>query len=134
MWHFTWNEDSVIHALLLKEPPLWAQGWSERLGLKPFAPGVEIPTAEARALRIADPRLFGNYMEEVWHAAERYIAGADESSWEDPIDVTGRVMKGYTLLGQIVGSHGYRHVGELDLAVGEHVRDVHDALAGLDIT
>jgi hypothetical protein len=116
MWHFHWNEDSIVHALLLKRSPLWADGWAERLKLKPFVPGQTISTEEAQSLRIEDPELFCRYMEAVWEATERYIAEADESSWEELISVTGRTMRVYTLLGQIAGSHGYRHIGELDLA------------------
>lgn len=116
MWHFHWNEDSVIHWLLQKKPPLWTQGWAERLNLKPFSPGVTITTKEAQALRIEDPDLFREYMEAVWQATDHYIAEADEAAWDDMIEVSGRTMRVYTLLGQIVGSHGYRHVGELDLA------------------
>jgi hypothetical protein len=116
MWHFHWNEDSVVHALLLRKAPLWASGWAERLRLKPFVPGQEISTEEAQALRIPDVGLFKQYMEAVWRATEDYIAAADEQSWEELINVTGREMRVYTLLGQIAGSHGYRHSGELDLA------------------
>jgi hypothetical protein len=86
------------------------------LELKPFAPGKEISTEEAQALRIADVGLFRQYMEAVWRATEDYLAAADEETWEQSIHVTGRDMRVYTLLGQIAGSHGYRHSGELDLA------------------
>jgi DinB superfamily len=116
MWHFIFSEDTLVHFLLQKTTPLWASGWAQKLGLQPFAYGVEVTTAEAQALRIQDTRLFREYMELVWKAAEDYIREADEDSWDKLIPVRGVQVCASTLLGQMVGSHGYRHSGELDLA------------------
>src|SRR5713101_5125769 len=83
MWHSVRTEDNILRFILQGRPTIWGEGnWHERLGLPPREQGTGMATEEARAFRIADPRLFMEYVEEVWREFEAYLAGISDGGAE----------------------------------------------------
>jgi len=123
VWHCTRTEDNILRFILQKRPTIWMDGnWHERLDLPPRVQGTGMPTEEARALRIADPALFIEYVEEVWREFEAYLAGITDGG----VELSERVvtvkplgdMPAIQAIGQVCISHLFIHYGELALLRG----------------
>jgi hypothetical protein len=123
VWHCVRTEDNILRFILQKRPTIWAdENWHERLGLPPRVQGTGMPTEEARALRIADPALFMQYVEEVWREFEAYLAGiADGGAELSERIVTVKPlgdMPAIQTIGQVCISHLFIHLGEIALLRG----------------
>jgi DinB family protein len=123
VWHCVRTEDNILRFILQKRPTIWGEGnWHERLGLPPRVQGTGMPTEEARTIRIADPVLFMEYVEEVWREFEAYLAGitdggADLSARVVTVKPLG-VMPAIQAIGQVCISHLFLHLGEVALLLG----------------
>ncbi len=123
VWHCVRTEDNILRFILQKRPTIWMDGnWHERLGLPPRVQGTGMPTEEARALRIADPALFIEYVEEVWREFEAYLAaitdgGAELSERVVTVKPLGD-MPAVQAIGQVCISHNFIHCGEIALLRG----------------
>jgi hypothetical protein len=122
-WHCARTEDNILRFILQGRPTIWADGnWHERLNLPPRVQGTGMPTEEARALHIADPKLFMEYVEEVWREFEAYLAeisdgGAELSERIVMVKPLGNIPA-IRAIGQICISHLYIHYGEIALLRG----------------
>ena len=81
-----------------------------------------MPTEEARAIRITDPVLFMEYVEEVWREFEAYLAditdgGAELSVRMVTVKPLGD-MPAIQTIGQVCISHLFIHLGEIALLKG----------------
>ena len=123
VWHSVRTEDNILRFILQKRPTIWMDGnWHERLDLPPRVQGTGMPTEEARALRIADPALFVEYVEEVWREFGAYLAaitdgGAELSERVVTVKPMGD-MPAIRAIGQVCISHNFIHYGELALLRG----------------
>jgi hypothetical protein len=119
VWHYVRTEDNVVRFILQnRRPTVWMEGgWAERLGLPPVAQGTGMPAAEAQALRIPDLDAFKQYMQQVWRSTEEYLSSPDESTFDRPVTVKPLgEMPAIRALGQVCVSHGFTHLGGLDLS------------------
>jgi hypothetical protein len=123
VWHCARTEDNILRFILQRRPTIWGDGnWHERLGLPPRVQGTGMPTEEARALRIADPGLFMEYVEEVWREFEEYLdnitdGGAELSERIVTVKPLGD-MPAVQAIGQVCISHLFIHFGEIALMLG----------------
>lgn len=119
VWHYVRTEDNVVRYVLQNRRPIvWAEGgYADRLGLPPVAQGTGMSTAESQALRIKDLGLFREYVGKVWASTDEYLAGVDPAALDATVTVKplGN-MPAIGALAQVCVSHGFTHVGEIELA------------------
>ena len=119
VWHYVRTEDNVIRYILQNRRPIvWAEGgYAEKLGLPPVAQGTGMTTQEAQALRLKDLGLFREYMAKVWASTDEFLARVDPASLDATVTIKPLGdMPGIRALAQVCVSHGFMHVGELELA------------------
>jgi DinB family protein len=123
VWHCARTEDNILRFILQRRPTIWMDGnWHERLGLPPRVQGTGMATEEARALHIADLKLFMEYVEEVWREFEAYLAdisdgGAELSERVVTVKPLGD-MPAIQAIGQVCITHPYIHLGEIAMLLG----------------
>jgi DinB family protein len=119
IWHYVRTEDNVVRFVLQnRRPTVWGEGgYPEKLGLHPAAQGTGMSAEEAQALRIKDIPLFARYMKEVWASSGEYVASLKEADLDRVIAMkfVGD-MPLARVLGMVAITHGYTHLGEIDLA------------------
>ena len=119
VWHYVRTEDNVVRFILQNRRPIvWAEGgYAEKLGLPPVAQGTGMTTQEAQALRLKDLALFREYMAKVWASTDEFLAKVDPASLDATVTIKPLGdMPGSRALAQVCVSHGFTHVGELELA------------------
>jgi hypothetical protein len=119
VWHYVRTEDNVVRYILqARRPIVWAEGgYAEKLGLPPVAQGTGMTTAEAQAMRIKDLGLFHEYMKKVWASTDEYLAKVDPASLDAVVTIKPLGdMPAIRALAQVCVSHGFTHVGEIELA------------------
>ena len=118
LWHFYRTEDNIVRFILQdRRPTVWMEGnWAERLGLPPVAQGTGMTTDDAHALRINDLAAFREYIDAVRASTDEYLANPDESTFARPVMVKPLgEMPAIRALGQVVMTHGFTHLGEIEL-------------------
>ena len=119
IWHYVRTEDNVVRYILQNRRPIvWAEGgYAEKLGLPPVAQGTGMTTAEAQAMRIKDLGLFREYMTKVWASTDEYVAKVDPAALDATVTIKPLGdMPAIRALAQVCVSHGFTHVGEIELA------------------
>jgi hypothetical protein len=118
LWHFVRTEDNIVRFILQnRRPTVWMEGaWAEKLGLPPVAQGTGMSPADAQALRINDIAAFNEYRSQVWQSTADYLANPDAEALDRPVMVRPLgEMPAIRALGQVCVSHGFTHLGELEL-------------------
>ena len=118
MWHYARTEDNIVRFILQgRRPTVWMEGgWSERLGLPPIAQGTGMTSEEAQSMRIADLGAFQRYVQDVWASTRDYLSNPDTSVFDQPVLVKPLgEMPAIRALGQVCMTHGFTHLGELEL-------------------
>jgi DinB family protein len=119
LWHYVRTEDNVVRFVLQnRRPTVWVEGgYPEKLGLHPAAQGTGMTPEEAQALRIKDIPLFSGYMKKVWASTDEYVTSLKEADLDRVIAMK---FVGDMPLGRVLGTvgitHGFTHLGEVDLA------------------
>jgi DinB superfamily len=119
VWHYVRTEDNVVRYILqARRPIVWAEGgYAEKLGLPPVAQGTGMSTAEAQALRLKDLGLFRDYVAKVWASTDEFLARVDPTALETTVTIKPLgEMPGIRALAQVCVSHGFTHIGEIELA------------------
>ncbi len=119
IWHYVRTEDNIVRFILQnRRPTVWMEGgWAEKLGLPPVAQGTGMSAADAQALRLNDLDGFKQYMQHVWQSTEDYLANPDREGFDTPVMVRPLgEMPAIRALGQVCVSHGFTHLGELELS------------------
>ncbi len=117
-WHFYRTEDNIVRFILQnRRPTVWMEGkWAERLGLPPVAQGTGMPPADAQSLRITDFDAFRGYIDAVRASSDEYLSDPDASTFDRPVLVKPLgEMPAIRALGQVVVTHGFTHLGEIEL-------------------
>jgi hypothetical protein len=118
MWHYARTEDNIVRFILQgRRPTVWMEGgWSEKLGLPAVAQGTGMPSADAQAMRIDDLDAFRQYVKDVYASTADYLAQPDASIFDTPVLVKPLgEMPAIRALGQVCMSHGFTHLGEIEL-------------------
>ena len=115
LWHVVRTEDSVIHFMWQKKPPVWnAEGWDKKIGMDARAQGTGMTQEQASSIRISDPGEFSKYMENVFKASEAFVDGTPEKDWDEVREMPYLGKRNlYELIGGIVLQHGSAHLGEI---------------------
>jgi DinB family protein len=119
VWHYVRTEDNVVRYILqARRPIVWAEGgYAEKLGLPPVAQGTGMSTAEAQALRLKDLGLFRDYVAKVWASTDEFLARIDPAALDATVTIKPLgEMPGIRALAQVCVSHGFTHIGEIELA------------------
>jgi hypothetical protein len=118
LWHYVRTEDNIVRFILQdRRPTVWMEGgWAEKLGLPPVAQGTGMPSADAQALRLNDLAAFDAYKRQVWASTKEWLANPDAGEFDKIITVKplGEMPK-IRALGQVCMTHGFTHLGELEL-------------------
>jgi len=118
LWHYARTEDNIVRFILQdRRPTVWMEGgWAERLGLPPIAQGTGMSVEDAHALRINDIPAFRQYMQDVWASTSEWLANPDRNAFDQIVTVKplGEMPK-IRALGQVCMTHGFTHLGELEL-------------------
>ena len=118
-FHYVRTEDNVVRYILqARRPIVWAEGgYAEKLGLPPVAQGTGMSTAEAQALRLKDLGLFRDYVAKVWASTDEFLARIDPAALDATVTIKPLgEMPGIRALAQVCVSHGFTHIGEIELA------------------
>src|SRR5215831_5225640 len=119
LWHYVRTEDNVVRYILQNRRPIvWAEGgYAEKLGLPPVAQGTGMSAQEAQALRIKDLGLFRDYVRKVWASTDEYLTKVDPATLDGNVTIKPLGdMPAIRALAQVCVSHGFTHVGEIELA------------------
>jgi len=118
LWHYVRTEDNIVRFIIQGRPTVWMDGgWAARLRLPERAQGTGMPTAEAQALRVADLPGFAAYRSAVWASTDAYLANPDPAVFDTPKQVRPLgEMPAIRALGQVCMTHGFTHLGGLELA------------------
>ncbi|HEX6210627.1 MAG TPA: DinB family protein [Methylomirabilota bacterium] len=119
VWHYVRTEDNVVRYILQNRRPIvWAEGgYADKLGLPPVAQGTGMSSEEAHALRIKDLGLFREYMSRVWASTDEFLARVDPAALDATVTIKPLgEMPGIRALAQVCVSHGFTHIGEIELA------------------
>jgi hypothetical protein len=120
LWHYSRTVDNIIRFVLQRKPTVWMEGkWDERFGLDSRAQGTGMSPEEASAVSISDLGDFASYMKIVWREADEYLGTVSEGDLE--VKVIVRPLGELTLeeiLGTVLLTHGYTHLGEVWLLRG----------------
>jgi len=117
VWHYARTEDNVVRYILQARPTVWMEGgWAARLGLPERPQGTGMSTEEAHALRIDDIDAFRQYVQGVWASTTDYLAAVDERALDEVrmVRPLGE-MPLIRALAQVCLTHGFEHLGQLDL-------------------
>ena len=118
MWHYVRTEDNIVRFILQdRRPTVWMDGgWAEKLALPPVAQGTGMPSEDAQALHITDIGAFLEYKGQVWKSTADWLSNPDASEFDKVITVKplGEMPK-IRALGQVCMTHGFTHLGELEL-------------------
>jgi hypothetical protein len=118
LWHYVRTEDNVVRFVLQnRRPTIWMEGgWGERLGLPPVAQGTGMAAADAQGLRIRDPGAFCDYMRQVWQSTDAFVESVDPAELDRIVTIRPLgEMPAVRALGQVCVSHGFSHMGEIEL-------------------
>ncbi len=119
MWHYARTEDNIVRFILQdRRPTVWMEGgWAEKLGLPAVAQGTGMPSADAQAMRIKDIDAFKGYVQQVWASTREWLGNPDASEFDKMVTVKplGEMPK-IRALGQVCMTHGFTHLGELELS------------------
>jgi hypothetical protein len=118
MWHYVRTEDNIVRFILQgRRPTVWMDGaWAERLQLPAVTQGTGMTAADAQALRITDLEAFGQYVRDVYASTDEWLANPDESTFANQVTVKPLgEMPAIRALGQVVMTHGFTHLGEIEL-------------------
>ena len=119
VWHYVRTEDNVVRYILqARRPIVWAEGgYADKLALPPVAQGTGMSTAESQALRIKDLALFREYVARVWASTDEYLAKVDPAALDSTVTIKPLGdMPAIRALAQVCVSHGFMHIGEIELA------------------
>ena len=119
LWHYVRTEDNILRFIIQgRKPTVWMEGgWSERLGLPPVSQGTGMSSEDAQALRIADLDAFKQYTQDVWQSTASWLANPDASVFDTIVTVKPLgEMPAIRALGQVCMTHGFTHLGELELS------------------
>lgn len=119
VWHYARTEDNVVRYILQNRRPIvWAEGgYADKLGLPPVAQGTGMSTEESQALRLKDLGLFREYVTRVWASTDEFLARVDPAALDATVTIKPLgEMPGIRALAQVCVSHGFTHVGEIELA------------------
>ena len=118
MWHYARTEDNIVRFILQeRRPTVWMEGsWADRLGLPPVVQGTGMTSEDAHALRINDIPAFLDYKPQVYDSTKEWLSNPDESEFDKSVTVKPLgEMPTIRALGQVCMTHGFTHLGELEL-------------------
>ncbi len=118
MWHYARTEDNIVRFILQgRRPTVWMEGkWADRLALPAVAQGTGMSAEDAQALRIPDFNAFNEYKRAVYASTDEWLANPDESAFDTLVTVKPLgEMPAIRALGQVCMSHGFTHLGEIEL-------------------
>ncbi len=119
-WHVLRTQDDIVNFVLQgRKPTVWmSEGFAERLGLPPVGQGTGLSLEDARALRVqvAPLREYGQRVREV---TLEFVKNVPLETLEEvqQIRPLGEMPK-WKVLRQVVMTHGFMHLGEVNTIKG----------------
>ncbi|MDO8670472.1 MAG: DinB family protein, partial [Dehalococcoidia bacterium] len=115
IWHLARTEDNVIQRTLQRKPTIWmSDGLDKKFGIDPIAQGTGMSAEDAGNISLPSAVAFLEYMRQVWLAADSYLTSINDSNLAE-VKSLGRMgeMTVQRLLGQVIITHGFEHLGEI---------------------
>ena len=120
LWHYVRTEDNIVQFIFQRQPTVWMTGgWDQKFGLDSKAQGTGFTDDEARSFRIGSVSDFKSYMSDVWKSTEAYLGqlAPEDLARNVTVRPLGE-MPALRCLSDMVMTHGYRHLGEIEFAKG----------------
>lgn len=120
IWHFVRTEDDIVQIVVQGKRSIWAEGeFGQKLGLEIKSQGTGMSANEAGDIHLPSLSEFLAYQKQVWEATDAYLASIGDAQL-DEIRNWGR--RGEVPVRQLVGSvvltHGFGHLGEIQYIRG----------------
>jgi hypothetical protein len=119
-WHITRTDDNIVNFVFQGSPPIWLrENYVERFGLPKVAQGTGMALDEAQSLTVSDPALLREYAGKVGAETIAFIKAVDPATLEEIqlIKPLGEMRK-WRVLRQVVMTHGFMHLGEINASRG----------------
>ncbi|MCC7366564.1 MAG: DinB family protein [Dehalococcoidia bacterium] len=119
-WHIYRTNDNIVNFVMKKQKPLWmTEGWAERMGLPPVEQGTGMSLDVARGIVINDVANLREYGKVVTADTLDFVKNVDPESFGEiqAIKPLGEMPK-YRIYRQILMTHGFMHLGEINLIKG----------------
>jgi len=113
--------DNIVNFVFKKTPPIWmAQGYMEKLGLPKVEQGTGMSLEDAHALKISDVELLRAYGRAVGEDAIAFLKDVPVATLEEVqmIRPLGEMPR-WRVLRQVVMTHGFMHLGEINALRGQ---------------
>jgi hypothetical protein len=120
-WHILRTEDNVTNFVLQKKMPVWVeQNYFEQFGLPKVDQGTGMSLDDARALQINDTAVLCEYGSKVAASTLEYLKNVsmDELMEMQLVKPLGEMAK-WRLFRQVVMTHGFMHLGEINGLKGQ---------------
>lgn len=121
LWHTARTADNITNFVFLRQQPIWITGgYVERLALPKVDQGTGMTLEDARSVVIADPSLLQEYTDLVGKASLAFVKQVDPAVLAEAqmIKPLGEMPK-YRVLRQVVMTHGFMHLGEINALKGQ---------------
>lgn len=115
-WHVLRTQDNIVNFVMQRKPPVWLeQGYFEKMGLPKVDQGTGMALDGARAVTIADPSLLMAYSRAVAKDCAAFIRSVPLETLEEiqMVKPLGEMPR-WKVLRQVVMTHGFMHLGEIN--------------------
>ena len=121
-WHVIRTQDNIVNFVLQRKNPIWIEkGYVDRFGLPKVDQGTGMSLEDARGITIAEPDLLRQYNKEVGEDCIEYVKNVPLADLEEvqQIKPLGEMSRAQVLR-QVVMTHGFLHLGEINFIKGVH--------------
>jgi hypothetical protein len=117
--HTVFSEDMIVQGMLQGKAPLFQQdGWAEKIGVAPSAPGNPAMQPEWGKNAKMDVAKFQEYAKEVYAATNAYLSSVTESELQQKTQSPiGEQSKEWVVV-SLLGTHAPQHAGEIAALLG----------------
>ncbi|MFN0145773.1 MAG: DinB family protein [Dehalococcoidia bacterium] len=122
-WHIMRTADNITNFVMRnRTPPIWiSQGYVDKMGLPKVDQGTGMGLEDARAIKITDLALLREYGNVVYRDVNAFLKDwpLEQANEVQVIKPLGEMPR-WRVFRQVVMTHGFMHLGEINLIKGIH--------------